>query len=288
MLARVVQVPGFETALQDCLAGVGPITVQTDVDWLVLSMAPEVHRLVAAWRGLRGEFAAAADESGVAAALYQPMQPRFPELHSRALAEQALYLLRSGPEHAPRATALLLQAITALPQIQEQKYEEMVRPYAHRLAACLVLAPGPDAARAALRAMHVPEAGLDARLADAYVGLVEIYIRRPRPERPPVEDWLRSAQRLAPAHVGAWSWLAWLAAERGDAAEVEQRLRDAAKQGVAAEKIAQIRFSLRQEFPAIPHPTGTGPESPGALGTQPVRAGHPESGASTSTKPAGG
>ncbi|MEW6249422.1 MAG: O-antigen ligase family protein [Planctomycetota bacterium] len=250
-LVRVAHVPGFEAALSACAAAAGPMTPETGLDLLILSMAPETHRLVAACHALRGEFAAAADEAATAAALYAPMRPRFPEQHSRALAEQALYLMRDSVANAARAVELVRAAIAALPLIQEQKYEEMVAPFRRRLVAFLIAAGRVDEARVALAGGSEPNGAVNVRLAATYVALAEMYVRVPPERRPPVEDWLRAALRLAPAEVRAWSWLAWLAGQRGDVAEIRTVLAQAAAAGVSADQVEAIRRSLGQEYPAL-------------------------------------
>lgn len=169
-LERLSQAQGFERTLQDFLAAVAPITPQTDLDAIVASMAPEVHRLAAAWYALRGDYLAAATASGRAAELYEPMRARFPELYPLALAEQARYLLQAAPAAAPAATVLTKQAIDALPVIQEQKYEELTFPYRRQLALCLLASGEAD------KALAVWREALGARANDA--ALVEEGLRR--------------------------------------------------------------------------------------------------------------
>ncbi len=92
-------------------------------------------------------------------------------------------------------------------------------------------------------------AASDARLADAYVRVATLYVRNPPIARPDVAPWLRAALALRADHLGAWSWLAWLRAESGDAAGVEETLRAAEAAGVSAADRAAIREGLRAEFP---------------------------------------
>lgn len=250
-LERLEEVPGFDETLQRYAAAAGPITPQTDLDALVASMAPETERLLAAWLGLRGEYAAAAEHAAQAGVLYRPMRPRFPELYSRALAEEAKYRLWADPADAARAVELMQRAIAALPKIQAQKYEEMVRPYRERLVLCLLAADREDQAREILQTTFVQPTDVSAALAEAYVGLATSFIRQPTEQRPALRDWLRAAIRLSPRNLKAWSWLAWLDAERGDAEAVRTVLQDAAKAGVSADGVTLIRRSLCQEYPAI-------------------------------------
>jgi O-antigen ligase/tetratricopeptide (TPR) repeat protein len=151
-LAQLSEVPGFEETLGRFAAAAGPITPETNLDAIIASMAPETHRLLAAWHGLRGEYAAAAERAERAARLYHPMRPRFPTLESVALAEQADYTLRGGLDDAPQAAAMLRQVIEALPVIQAQKYAEMARPFRFRLTFCLLAAGQLDEALETLQA----------------------------------------------------------------------------------------------------------------------------------------
>ncbi|MCK4343088.1 MAG: hypothetical protein KAY37_15345, partial [Phycisphaerae bacterium] len=139
-LQRLSRKTGFEQKLADLVAATGPITPETDLDTLIASRAPEVHRLAAAWYALQGRYASAAEHAAHAALLYQPMRVRYPKLYSTALAEQADYVWRGSAADAPRAVELLREAIAALPTIQQQHYEDMVRPFQFRLALCLLAA----------------------------------------------------------------------------------------------------------------------------------------------------
>jgi O-antigen ligase len=250
-LERLGQVPGFEDALGRYAAAAGPITPQTDLDALIASMAPETQRLLAAWLALHGDYAAAADRSAQAAAMYQPMRARFPELESRALAEEASYRLAAEPQNPASAIELMKAAIADLPVIQAQKYAEMVRPYRERLALCLLAAGKEEEAREVLRAAELDGADLNEALGEAYVDLATVFVRRPAEGRPPVRDWLQAALRFSPRNLRAWSWLGWLDAERGDAEAVRTELQAAARAGVPADGVTLIRRSLCQEFPAI-------------------------------------
>ncbi len=137
-LAELGRVPAFESVLAQFVAAAGPITPETDLDALILSMAPEAYRLAAAWAALQGQFGTAAAHAARAAELYWPMRPRFPKLYSVARAEQAEYAFRGTPEDAGPAIALLRTAIDALPKIQTQQYDEMVGPFRFALARYLL------------------------------------------------------------------------------------------------------------------------------------------------------
>ncbi|MFQ5804904.1 MAG: O-antigen ligase family protein [Phycisphaerae bacterium] len=97
----------FEGTLGAVLQSVGPYDPQTDLDALVLSLAPEMYRLSAAWKALHGAYEGAAVDAARAAELYRPMRIRFPELYSVALAEQADYGFQARPDEPRRAAPLL-------------------------------------------------------------------------------------------------------------------------------------------------------------------------------------
>ena len=139
-LAELAQQPGFDETLGRFLAVAGPITAETDLDALIVSLAPEAHRLAAAWHGLQGDYDAAARQTGRAAELYEPMRIRFPKLRSMALAEQADYTFRGQPRNPAPAIVLLRAALDALPEVQAQEYAEMAARYRFHLARCLLAA----------------------------------------------------------------------------------------------------------------------------------------------------
>lgn len=137
-LAALTQVPGAEATLGGLLASVQPITPETDLDALVVSMAPETYRLAAAWRALYGDSAGAAKLSAGAAALYRAMWSRFPRMYALSLAEQADYATQADPAATKDGVALLRQALQSLPVIQEQKYEAMAAPFRFQCAKYLL------------------------------------------------------------------------------------------------------------------------------------------------------
>lgn len=254
-LDAVINDPGLDDTLARMLQVAGPITPRTDVDRLVLSRAPEAHRLLAAVQVRRGQFAAAEASAAHAAELYVPMRPRFPVLRSIALLEQAEYRLRSGPQAATGAAALLETGLAELPRIQVLKRAELEQPFERLLALCRLAGGDEAGAAAALRAAgDSADAGA---LANAYVQLTELYIRQPPATRPALEGYLAAALRLQPAHVRAWSWRAWLAAQSGDAASIEPVLAEAAAAGVSGEALAEIRNGLAAEFPASTQPASS-------------------------------
>ena len=133
-LQRIADVPQFDVILAAMRAVAGPYDPATDVDTLVISRAPEIYRFCAAWKALKQDWQGAVEDAGAAAALYQPLRSRFPELYSVSLAEQADYAAKANPEDTERPIVLLRAALEALPTIQLQKYEWMARPYRIRLA----------------------------------------------------------------------------------------------------------------------------------------------------------
>ncbi len=254
-LDAVIDDPGLDDTLARMLQVAGPITPRTDVDRLVLSRAPEAHRLLATVQARRGQFAAAQASAAQAAELYVPMRPRFPVLRSIALLEQAEHQLCSGPRAAAAAAATLQAGLADLPRIQVLKRAELEQPFERLLALCRLAGEDEAGAAAALRS-----AGDDAdagALANAYVQLTELYIRQPPATRPALDAYLAAALRLHPAHVRAWSWKAWLAAQADDAAAVEEILAQAATAGVSAESLVEIRSGLAAEFPASTQPASS-------------------------------
>lgn len=219
-LANLAEEPGFDETLNEFLAVVGPLSQESDLDTLAASRAPEVYRLAAQAAALRGDLEKAEYLTAKAAALYEPLRARLKTLYSVTLLEQANLVLAGPPARAAEAVELLKRAIAELPVIQEQKYEEMSRPFRGRLA-------------------------------DAYVTLAARQIRTQPPPRPQAEEWLAAALEQMPSHVLAWSWTAWLAAEKGDVGRVKALLEEAEAHGVAPEFVEQIRGSLCQEFPEL-------------------------------------
>ncbi len=242
--------PQFEPTLAAFVQSVGPYDPRTDLDVLILSRAPEIHRLQAVQLAERGQYSAAAAAAARAARLYKPMQVRLPELYSVALAEQAEYVLLDQPGHPERAVELAEQALNCLPAIQLHKREELARPFRLRLARCLLAAGKEQEAQAVLRPVHPDADRITAAVADLYVDLVQSFARRPADTRPPVAGWIEAALRQRADHVRAWGWKAWLAAEGGPAA-VRSALQAAAAAGVGETDLARIRRSLCAEFPPL-------------------------------------
>jgi hypothetical protein len=241
----------FGPTLAAFVGAVGPINPQTHLDNLVASMAPEVHRLQAAWAAANGAFDQAEAAAARAATLYEPMRTRFPILKSVALAEQAEYALRARPDEPVRSVELIQQAIEALPRIQPQKYAELARPFRINLARYLLCQGRETEADVVLLDVVGNPRDVAAAAAQAYVQLTRTFIRRPIDERPPVRAWLAAARRRSAADREAWAWTAWLEAEAGDVAAVKRVLRDAAAAGVNAEDVRRMRASLISEFPNL-------------------------------------
>lgn len=250
-LRRAAAREGFADTVREFLAVIGPFAPETGLDTLVDWRAPEVYRLAAHAAALRGDFTAARLYAARAVLLYEPMRPRFPMLGSIALLEQAEFVLRGSPEQAQLAVALLHEAIEQLPWIQQQKYDAMARPFREWLANALLAAGAEDEAVEVLSTMLGDDGPIPAALAETYVRLVVLHIRRPPEQRPDVQQWLAAALRHKPDHVFAWSWMAWLAAERGDVDAVHAALADAVRSGVRPEDVQRIRRSLCQEFPGL-------------------------------------
>lgn len=155
----------FRNVLATLLAAVGPYNAATELDALIDSYAPEMHRLAAAVRALDGDFAGAASEAEAAARLYQPMRTRFVNLPAVALSEQAEYEFLAAPLEPRKAILTVQRAMEAVPQIQEQKRLEILAPYARSLARYRLAAGDAPAAAASLELGGMPadrvQSGLD-------------------------------------------------------------------------------------------------------------------------------
>ena len=246
----------FAETLEQLLAVVGPADPDTNLDSLIASRAPEVYRLAGYYHALQGDYTDAQRMAARAAELYQPMQARFPILHSVALLEEAEFILRGSPEQAQRAEKLLREALKLLPRIQQQKYEALAWPFRNRLALALLAQGSEDEASQIFLIALGDETLVPRALADTCVRLALLDIRQlpgrlPSDRRAPVETWLKLALRRQPDHVPAWSWLAWLAAERADLERLHTILADATTAGVQTADIQRIQNSLRQEFPTL-------------------------------------
>ena len=246
----------FAETLEQLLAVVGPADPDTNLDSLIASRAPEVYRLAGYYHALQGDYTFAQRMAARAAELYQPMRARFPILHSVALLEEAEFILRGSPEQARRAEKLLREALTRLPRIQQQKFEALAWPFRNRLALAWLAQGSEDEALQIFNTALGDETLVPRALADACVKLALLDIRQlpgrlPSDRRAPVETWLELALRRQPDHVLAWSWLAWLAAERENLERVRTILTDAAAAGVQTADIQRIQNSLRQEFSAL-------------------------------------
>lgn len=248
-LRRLAGRKGFEEALAQLQAAVGPASPETDLDSLIASLAPEVLRLAAHAEARRGNYSAAQQLAARAAELYGPMRPRFPTLQSVALWEQAEFTLRESPERALAAAELLRTASARLPLIQPQKYEEMVRPFRRRLAVALLAADRRSEAVAALADAQTGAADASRILADECVELAAADIRLPPQHRPPVERWLALGLQMQPDHLGAWTGRAWLSAAAGDPEATRAVLAEARRGGLSPEGRQHIIRVLCQEFP---------------------------------------
>ncbi|MGD8451417.1 MAG: O-antigen ligase family protein [Phycisphaerae bacterium] len=252
-LAQYADEPDFNHVLDDFLNAAGPISPETDLDSLIASGAPEVYRLKAYVEAAAGNYEEARRYAARAALLYEPMRQRFPTLHSFALAEEADFTLREAPyERADEAAELLRLAIKRLPVIQEQKYEALLRPFRSRLVVALLTAGRETEAADILRALVGEDADISSALADAYTGgLVALFAGMPPAERPALEPWIDAALKLEPAHVGAWYWRCWLAAERGDVDAVRATLAEGVRAGLERDDVRAIRYALGRTYPDL-------------------------------------
>lgn len=250
-LHALVRAPGFEDVVSGMLAEAEPLDARSDLDALVLSMAPESYRLAAAVAALRQDYESAAGHSKRAAELYQPMIPRLPELHSIALGEQAEYTLRADPRRAATALDLIRDAIARLPVISGEKFDALAAPLRLRAVPALLACDRVQEAEDALRRVLGPGTDSRAALAGSYADLVRIFAKRS--DLPPdlVDGWIDAALRIDPTQMTAWSWRAWRTGASGDAAAVREVLAKAADAGVSDANRSRIRDALCQEFPAL-------------------------------------
>lgn len=248
-LRRAAAQPGFAAALEAQMAAVGPYDPRTDLDTLILSRAPEIHRLHAAVRALGGDFAEAERDAARAADMYRPMTPRFPHLRAVALAEEGEYAFRAAPGRPERAIELAQQALAALPPIQAQQFDELARPFRLRLARYLLAADRTAEAEQVVAALADDATQRSRVLAGLYLELVAAAARLPGDHRPDVGAWAAAALRLAPRSLDAWSWKAWLAAQADGAAGFTAVLHAAAAAGLGVDDLVVIRQRVCNDWP---------------------------------------
>ena len=208
------QLPEWADTLEAMRLSVGPYDPETDLDALIISRAPEMYRLSAAWRASLGEYDQAVEDAAYAAEFYEPLRSRFPELYSVALAEQAEYTIEAWPDEPQKAVALLREAIYALPQIQIQKYERMVQPYRVRLASCLIASGRVDEA----------------------------------------DRLLRQIFKADPRNIEAWALVVRAVAQQGNAESVRDVVQSAARAGVDSKALNYLRKVVREYIPDYVEP----------------------------------
>lgn len=250
-LRRTAGEPGFEETLARFQLEAGPMDPKTNLDLLVNSAAPELYRLLGIYARQHEAYRDAAGYAARAAQLYEPLRHRFGNLKSIALSEQAEYTFLASPTDPGEATRLVQEALAALPAIQTQQYAFMAAPFRRQYALYALAGGDEQTAERLLRQLLGIDADLAPAMADEYVRLSRMFIRRPADQRPPLRPWLRAALRHVPAHTLAWSWIAWLAAADGEIDVLNAVLRDAAAAGVTDGDVALIRRSLAQEFPQL-------------------------------------
>lgn len=253
--ARAATAPGFAETLAALLQSVRPYTSETNTDNLMITHAPEIYRLNAAWNAAHGNFSAAAADAEQAALLYEPLRVRIPNGVSVALAEQATLLLQSSPEAGAKAVQAARQAIAELPPIQADQRELLAQPSRLLLVKASLAVGDEAAAREELRRTGCPPEQLGARLAAHYVELAQLHVRS-RTAAGPARRWLESALKIEPSRPQAWAWLIWLDARDTGLPAAEARLRAAEAAGVSAAVLSQIRDSLGKEFPSAPAKAG--------------------------------
>lgn len=257
---------GFDEAVAALVAAVGSRDADTFVDDLILSGAPEMLRLNAILRSAAGDDDEAAAGAARAAAMYQKMRSRYPELYAVALAEQAEYQFRARPGD-PQPREILRRAIESLPDIQADKRRVLARPFELRAARYALAAGDEEAALLALR-----EAGADGEApellrADVLADLAETWLAREPADLSRAQRWLDQARAARPDHPKAWLLAARLAARDGPA-RLEEALQAAARAGVPAPLIERWRASLTAPPSSQP---ASSPEPPGD-GAAPARS----------------
>lgn len=164
LLRREAARPDFRPALATMLAAIGPFRENSDLDAVILSYAPEMHRLAAAVLALDGDFKRAAAEADLAARLYDPLRSRFPALLSITLGEKAEYLFHSDPANPKPAIGAANDAIAAVPLIQAQRRQELLAPLLRNLARYHLAAGDEAAALEAVRRVSFGEEEVRAML----------------------------------------------------------------------------------------------------------------------------
>jgi len=251
-LRRGAQRAGFEPTLVRLLLAVGPYNPESNLDSLVISMAPEMWRLSAIWHARHFNFAPAINGAARAAELYQPMRRRFPELYSVALAERADYVFGAAPETPELAVSLLQEALAALPRVSSEKFNESARPFRIRLAKYQLAAGQEEPATQTLREIVVDDpARIEAFKADLYVDLAQSLFSAPGDTRQHAGKWLDAARQHSPRHRGAWGAEARLAARTGGADAAMAVLEEARAAGLTGEDLEAIRLNLCDQFPDL-------------------------------------
>ncbi len=254
-LARAAEAASFESVLYGMVAAAAPYGPQSEANSLMISGAPEIHRVRARWRAAHGEFLDAADDARQAAAMYDALRRRLPGMRSIALSEQAEYQFAADPSAPEESITLMKTALDALPAISKQKRDDLARPLRLSLASYFAAAGREPEALDVLRAAE-PWVDPEGSIAERYLDVVRRVLRRPaavatRIDPQIVKRWLEGALRRRPADVEAWAWRAWLAVAAQDLAEVRQIFREARDAGIPPESLQRIIQALCQEFPDI-------------------------------------
>lgn len=238
---RIAAEPGFDRIIDVFRAGVGTYTPETNIDNLVWNGPAEALRLSAVVRAEQAEFAAAAEDAGRAAALYQPLRARAPELYSVALAEQAEYAFRAHPLEAQPAVELIEQALDALPSIQTQKAAARDIRYVRRLARYLIAADREAEALDALRKAGLSDAEARDELMQVHFRLAQSLFAQADALGGRVEQWLGRVIDEEPQAAAAWILLVERAAQMDGAAGVKEVVTRAQRAGLAPEALTAVR-----------------------------------------------
>jgi tetratricopeptide (TPR) repeat protein len=271
LLQQSTEIPRFDEAVASLMQAVGPYTAQTEPDTLVLSFAPETHRLIGYLHVLRGDYETAILAMGVAADMYERMRARFPELYSTALGEQADMLFMRDPAKAEEAILLARRGIEALPAIQEQKLEAMQAGRRMRLAQYLLSAGREPEAIEELRKIRDDETRVRTAIATLYLDLAQRFLTMPPDQRPSVMAWVQASLSIAPKEERAWRMKAWLRAELGGPDALDETLAEARAAGLSEEELDFIQGFVIRSFtpPETQSATQSAPAATTAPGTAP-------------------
>ncbi len=246
-LRRLLLQPNFANAVEQLRRATSPIEPRTDLDTIVDTLAPEMHRLAAAVYALRGDLNGAAVQAGEAAALYESVRSRLPEWESAALAEQASYVFRESPTAPADAITLQRLAIDRLPAVSPDRLRAYAAPHRLRLAGYLLAQDRVVEATDVLSTIDPAPT-----LADAYLTIAEMVVADGSSGLQWADTWVEQAVTHQPGNQEAWERWLRLAALQRDIAKLNDRFRAAEAAGIAPDQLRQIASQLERDYPWLP------------------------------------